>query len=64
MAAGHRGDAKAIDRGVWVLRVDHCPGYRVYYTRRGSELVILLCGGDKRTQRRDIQKAIELASNL
>jgi len=46
------------------LRIDHGPGYRVYYIRRGQVLVILLCGGDKRTQSKDIRKAIEVAEAL
>jgi len=46
------------------LRIDHGPGYRVYFTRRGQALVILLCGGDKRKQSRDIRKATEIAETL
>ncbi|MGM4906389.1 type II toxin-antitoxin system RelE/ParE family toxin [Tardiphaga sp. 866_E4_N2_1] len=46
------------------LQIDHGPGYRVYYIRRGQVLVILLCGGDKRTQSKDIRKAIEVAEAL
>src|SRR5271163_3487144 len=45
------------------LRIDHGPGYRVYYTRRGSLLIVLLCGGDKSTQSKDIAEAMELAAN-
>lgn len=61
---GLAGDAKPVGEGVSELRIDHGPGYRVYFARRGSELVILLPGGDKRAQERDIRKAIELARGL
>jgi putative addiction module killer protein len=46
------------------MRIDHGPGYRVYFTRKGTALVILLCGGDKRTQNADIRKAITIADDL
>jgi putative addiction module killer protein len=52
------GDAKALREGVCELRIDHGPGYRVYYAIAGRAVVLLLCGGDKRTQRRDITRAI------
>jgi len=61
---GHFGDWKAIDRTVSELRVHTGPGYRVYFTRRGDTLVILLAGGDKRSQRRDIDTARRLAAAL
>jgi putative addiction module killer protein len=64
LAMGHRGDAKAIGEGVSELRIDYGPGYRVYFTRRGRELVILLAGGDKSTQTKDIQTALRLARGL
>ena len=58
----HFGDAKVVASGITELRV-HCgPGYRLYATRRGKQVIILLCGGDKASQRRDIAKAIELAA--
>jgi putative addiction module killer protein len=60
---GNRGDAKPLKGtgGVYELRVDYGPGYRVYYTQRGSVVVVLLCGGDKRTQDADIERAREMA---
>jgi putative addiction module killer protein len=51
------GDSKSVGEGVTELRVDYGPGYRVYFAREGQTLVILLCGGDKRTQEKDIQRA-------
>jgi putative addiction module killer protein len=61
---GLAGDVKPVGEGVSELRIDYGPGYRVYFIRRGRELVILLAGGDKRTQNRDIKTAMELARNL
>ena len=58
--AGLLGDAKFFE-GVGELRIDYGPGYRVYFVQRGKVLIILLCGGDKRTQDRDIQRAIKMA---
>ncbi len=54
---GNSGDCKSVGEGVSELRVDYGPGYRVYFGRKGNELVVLLCGGDKRTQDRDIRLA-------
>jgi len=64
LAAGNPGDAKAVGGGVSELRIHHGPGYRVYYKQRGRELVILLAGGDKESQSRDITTALRLARNL
>lgn len=61
---GNFGDCKAVGAGVFEMRVHTGPGYRVYYTRRGEVLYLLLLGGDKSSQQRDIQRAIELAQNL
>jgi putative addiction module killer protein len=55
--AGNFGDCKRVGGGVQELRIDHGPGYRLYFGRRGTALVLLLCGGDKRTQARDILTA-------
>jgi putative addiction module killer protein len=64
LATGNPGDAKPVGEGVSELRIHYGPGYRVYYTQRGRDLVILLAGGDKRTQARDIKTALRLARNL
>ncbi|MGS0742492.1 type II toxin-antitoxin system RelE/ParE family toxin [Glaciimonas sp. GG7] len=58
MATGNFGDCKPLINGVWELRIDHGPGYRVYYARAGKELVLLLIGGDKRKQQADIDTAL------
>lgn len=60
---GLYGDAKFFD-GIGELRVDYGPGYRIYFTKRGNALVILLCGGDKSTQNKDIRLAIEMAKEV
>lgn len=64
LAAGNAGDVKPVGEGVSELRIDSGPGYRVYFTMRGHELVILLAGGDKKTQAADIKTALRLARNL
>jgi len=64
LALGNPGDSKGVGDRVSELRIDYGPGYRVYYTQRGVNLVILLAGGDKSTQARDIEVAKELAKDL
>ena len=64
LADGNFGDAKSVGDGVSELRFAFGPGYRVYYTVRGQVVVILLCGGDKHTQRRDIDRAVALAKEV
>lgn len=64
LAAGHAGDVKSVGAGVSELRIDYGPGYRVYFTKRGTAVVILLAGGDKRSQSADIKLALRLARNL
>jgi len=64
LAAGHAGDAEPVGEGVSELRINYGPGYRVYYKQQGRELVILLAGGDKGSQSRDIKTALRLARNL
>ena len=64
LAVGNPGDVKSVGDGVSELRIDYGPGYRVYFTMRGHTMVILLAGGDKRTQAADIRTALRLARNL
>jgi len=64
VSIGNLGDAKPVGGGVSELRIDQGPGYRLYFTRRGLEVVILLCGGDKRTQAADIKRAQKMAAEL
>jgi len=64
LADGNFGDHKSVKGGVVELRIDYGPGYRVYLFQRGKELVILLCGGDKRTQDADIAKAKRLKEEI
>ena len=64
LAAGLLGDVKTIGKGVSELRIDSGPGYRVYFKKQEREIIILLAGGDKSTQGRDIKTALKLAGNL
>lgn len=61
LAFGHAGDAEPVGHGVGELRIHHGPGYRVYFQRRGNTIIVLLCGGDKGSQARDIKTALHLA---
>jgi putative addiction module killer protein len=64
LSLGNPGDVKSVGGGVSEMRIDYGPGYRVYFVRRGKVLFVLLCGGDKRTQERDIARALELAREV
>ena len=64
LAGGNPGDVKPVGEGVSELRIDYGPGYRVYFTRRGTELLILLAGGSKRSQAADVKTALRLVRNL
>ena len=64
LAGGNPGDVKRIRGGISEMRIDCGPGYRVYFKKRGRELIILLAGGDKSTQAQDIEAALRLARNL
>jgi putative addiction module killer protein len=61
LSLGNPGDVRPVGEGVSELRIDYGSGYRVYFVRRGVTLIILLTGGDKRTQDRDIEKALKMA---
>ncbi|MEX0641445.1 MAG: type II toxin-antitoxin system RelE/ParE family toxin [Pirellulales bacterium] len=64
LSLGNPGDVKSVGDSISELRIDYGPGYRIYFTKVGEKLIVLLAGGDKRTQRQDIEKAKELARNL
>lgn len=64
LRGGNFGDAKRLTKSVSEMRIDYGPGYRLYFTRRGAVVVVLLCGGDKRTQSADISEAERLAEDL
>jgi putative addiction module killer protein len=64
VSLGNPGDVKPVGSGVSEMRIDYGPCYRVYFVRRGNMVVVLLCGGDKRSQDRDIAHAIELAQEV
>jgi putative addiction module killer protein len=64
LAMGNPGDVKPVGEGVSEMRIDHGPGYRVYYIQRERTMIILLAGGNKSTQAKDIKTALRLARNL
>ncbi|WP_053765357.1 type II toxin-antitoxin system RelE/ParE family toxin [Leptospirillum ferriphilum] len=64
IAMDNFGDAKSVGEGISEIRIDSGPGYRLYFVRRENAVILLLCGGDKSTQDRDISRAKELAQNL
>jgi putative addiction module killer protein len=61
---GNPGDTKGVGHGILEMRVDYGPGYRIYHVYHGAQVVILLCGGDKRTQQQDIKRALKLAETM
>ena len=63
MALGNPGDVKSVGSGISEMRIDYGPGYRVYFVQRGAAVVVILCGGDKRTQAADIKRAIKIAAD-
>ncbi len=64
LATGNAGDVKPVGEGVSELRIDYGPGYRVYFTKRGRDVIVLLAGGDKNTQAGDIKLGLRLARSL
>ena len=64
LAAGNPGDVRPVGEGVSELRIDYGPGYRVYFKKQGRMIVVLLAGGDKRTQSQDVETALRIARNL
>jgi putative addiction module killer protein len=62
LALGNPGDVKSVGGGVFELKIDYGPGYRIYFAQRGQQLVLLLCGGDKSTQSQDISTAQRAAA--
>jgi putative addiction module killer protein len=64
LASGNAGDVRPVGESVSEMRIDYGPGYRVYFVKHGREVVVLLAGGDKRTQATDIKMAVRLAQHL
>jgi putative addiction module killer protein len=62
LSLGNAGDVKSVGSGVSEIRIDYGPGYRVYFTQRGPVIIVILCGGEKRTQAADIKRAIRIAA--
>lgn len=62
LSLGNLGDVKRVGGNISELRIDHGPGYRVYFTRRGAQVLLLLCGGDKHSQQSDIVRAREISN--
>jgi len=63
LALGNPGDVKPVGSGISEMRIDYGSGYRVYFMQRGSAVVVILCGGDKRTQAADIKRAIKIVAD-
>lgn len=63
LGLGNAGDVQPIGAGLSEMRIDYGPGYRIYFMQKGGSLVLLLCGGDKRTQKRDIEDAKRIAAD-
>ena len=64
LGMGNAGDAESVGDGISELRIHYGPGYRVYYKKSGSQIIVLLCGGDKSTQKKDIKEAKDISKNL
>lgn len=64
LALGNMGDVKSLGDGVSEIRIDYGPGYRLYFTKQGDRIVVLLCGGDKKRQSADIERAKKMAKEL
>ena len=64
LSLGNTGNTKSVGGRVFELRIDYGPGYRVYYIQQGREIILLLCGGDKSSQEKDIEKAKEIAKEM
>lgn len=64
LAHGYKGDVRPVGNGISEIRIDHGPGYRIYFVRRGKLLIVLLCAGDKSSQAKDIRRARRIAMNV
>ncbi|MDP4021548.1 type II toxin-antitoxin system RelE/ParE family toxin [Methylobacterium sp. NEAU 140] len=64
LSLGNPGQMRVLSGGVAEMKIDYGPGYRIYFIQKGAEIVILLCGGDKRTQERDIERALAMAQEV